>query len=106
MRDYLVFSGVPAEAVEAETQSRSTRENAESVARLLKLSPGRKILLTSDFHMFRAIRVFRKAGLAVEPRPIPDIRARYQRIEQRWSLMVELLIETAKIGYYAACGWI
>jgi uncharacterized SAM-binding protein YcdF (DUF218 family) len=106
MREYLLFSGVPAAAVEAETNSQSTRENAQFVAALLAGRPGRKVLLTSDAHMFRAVRAFRRAGLVVQPRPIPDIRSRYGRLEQRWGLMGELLLETAKIAYYAARGWI
>ena len=106
MRDYLLYAGVPAEAVVFEDRSISTRENALFAAQLLAADQGRKVLLTSDFHMFRAARVFRKAGIAVEPRPIPDGRKRYVTVAQREGVLLDLVEETAKIAYYAARGWI
>lgn len=36
-------------------------------ARIVEGMPGEKVLLTSDFHMYRAIRVFRKLGVEVTP---------------------------------------
>ncbi|MBI3681993.1 MAG: YdcF family protein [Acidobacteria bacterium] len=106
MRDYLIFSGVPQAAIIEEPTSRSTRENALYAARILAGEPGTKVLLTSDYHMFRAHRAFLKAGLVVSPRPIPDIRSRHSRVEQRWALVTELIREAAQIGYYFARGWI
>ena len=106
MREFVACSGVPREAIRIETTSRNTRENALRVARLLASDPGRKVLLTSDYHMFRAWRAFRRAGLDVAPRPFPDIGKRYGRWYDRWSLFIELIVESAKIGYYYARGWI
>ena len=51
MRDFMVFLGVPASIVRIEAESRSTRENALFAQKLLAESPGRKVLLTSDYHM-------------------------------------------------------
>jgi len=48
--------------VVAENYSRSTRENALNTARLLAGDTGTLVLMTSDFHMYRALRAFRKAG--------------------------------------------
>src|SRR5271166_5581724 len=48
MKDFLVCQGVPESAVQIETESTSTHENAIKTARLLKDTQGRKILLTSD----------------------------------------------------------
>src|SRR5207244_11663701 len=65
MRDFLECRGVPRTAIQIETRARSTHENALYVAELLARVPGRKVLLTSDYHMFRAHRAFKKAGLEV-----------------------------------------
>jgi uncharacterized SAM-binding protein YcdF (DUF218 family) len=106
IRDYLVFAGIPADAIIMETGSHSTRENAAMAARLLAHESGAKVLLSSDYHMFRASRAFRKAGIEVRPRPVPDIRQRQFLVEQRWASVVELSVESVKIVYYFARGWI
>jgi uncharacterized SAM-binding protein YcdF (DUF218 family) len=106
MRDFIVCLGVPANAIRTETTSRSTRENAVNTARLLADDPSRKILVTSDYHMFRALRVFRKAGLAVEPSPLPDAAKSAEHWRSRWPAFVGLCTETVKIVYYWARGWI
>ena len=106
MRDFMVSQGIPASSIRVENQSRSTRENALKSKAILDAIPGRKILLTSDFHMFRAYRVFRKAGIAVEPRPLPDAAKQITGWENRWPVFLSLCLETAKIGYYFVRGWI
>jgi len=106
MRDFMVSQGVPVVAIRVETGSRSTRENALYSKVLIDTAPGRKILLTSDFHMFRAYRAFRKAGIAVEPRPIPDAAKQIGSWQNRWPVFVSLCTESVKIGYYFARGWI
>jgi uncharacterized SAM-binding protein YcdF (DUF218 family) len=106
MRDYMMSQGVPSAAIRVETESHSTRENALFSKALIESAAGRKVLLTSDYHMFRAYRVFRKAGIEVEPRPIPDAAKQIDSWQTRWSVFVNLCAETAKIGYYFARGWI
>ncbi len=106
MRDFLVSQGIPASSIRVENQSHSTRENALKSKAILDVMPGRKILLTSDFHMFRAYRVFRKAGIAVEPRPLPDAAKHISAWQHRWPVFLDLCVETAKIGYYFVRGWI
>jgi len=106
MSDFLEAHGVPREAIQVEAQSRSTHENAVRVAELLTGVSGRKVLLTSDYHMFRAYHAFRKAGLDVLPRPFPDVRKRAAGWTGRWPAFLELVLETVKIGYYRARGWI
>jgi uncharacterized SAM-binding protein YcdF (DUF218 family) len=106
MRDFMVSQGVPATVIRVENTSHSTRENALYSKALIESTPGRKVLLTSDFHMFRAYRVFRKAGIPVEPRPIPDAAKQISSWQTRWSVFVSLCAETIKIGYYFARGWI
>ncbi len=106
LRDFLVYAGVPKEDIVIEDTSLTTRENALACASLLKNEPGPYVLLTSDFHMFRALRAFRKAGISIEPRPIPDAGKRAVTFYLRWSAFIDLTAETAKIGYYRMRGWI
>jgi uncharacterized SAM-binding protein YcdF (DUF218 family) len=111
MRDFVIAQGVAPSAVHLEVASRNTHDSAGFVGALLRADPGRYasrrlVLLTSDYHMFRSSRVFRRAGVMVAPRPIPDARKRYRNFLDRWGIFWELLIETAKIGYYWTRGWI
>ena len=106
MRLFLVGQGVPPQAVEVEHASLSTRESALNLAPTLKRQQATPVLLTSDFHMYRAWRAFRKAGVTLRPSPIPDARKRAVRWERRWDAFQDLAIETVKIVYYRARGWI
>jgi uncharacterized SAM-binding protein YcdF (DUF218 family) len=106
MREFLQSQGVPSSAIQIENGSSSTRENALFARKLLAGEPGRKVLLTSDYHMFRARRVFQKAGIEVLPRPFPDVRKRAGSWRARWPAFLDLLEETIKIGYYFVRGWI
>jgi hypothetical protein len=49
--------------------------------------------------------VFRRAGIDVLPRPIPDVVKRGTTWYGRWPAFLDLLEETAKIGYYYVRGW-
>ena len=104
--DYLVSQGVPRNRIRLETESRTTRENALRTAALLAGADGRKVLLTSDYHMYRAAGAFRKAGLKVLPRPFPDAIKRGVSWQGRWPAFLDLVAESAKILYYWARGWI
>jgi uncharacterized SAM-binding protein YcdF (DUF218 family) len=106
VKRFLVCAGAPERIVITEGRSLSTRENAVNTARLLAGDTGRKVLVTSDYHMFRAWRAFRKAGIATEPRPFPDAIKRSQHWLGRWPAFLGLCSETAKIGYYFVRGWI
>jgi uncharacterized SAM-binding protein YcdF (DUF218 family) len=106
MRDFLVCQGVPAGAILMEDRSTSTHENALFTARLVRDVPGPYVLLTSDYHMFRAHRAFAKAGLAVTPTPFADVLKTFGDPRLRWTGFVVLVSETVKIGYYWARGWI
>jgi uncharacterized SAM-binding protein YcdF (DUF218 family) len=106
MRDFVVSQGVPADAVVVEDKSNSTQENASFAAPILRGLPGPYVLLTSDFHMWRAHRSFTKAGIPVEPRPIPDAAKRITQWTARWQVFLDLMVETSKIGYYWSRGWI
>lgn len=105
MRDYLICQGVPRDAVYMDEQSRSTRENALYVKQIAGGWPDRKVLLTSDYHMYRARRVFEKAGIAVSTLPAPDVLKRFNSPFARLECFVTVAAETAKIVYYKVNGW-
>ena len=104
--NFLAAYGIPRDAMIAEWQSTSTRENGIATARLVQKMPGRKVLLTSDFHMYRAIRVFRKLGVDVTPMPVPDLLQATRNWNGRFRAFEIMLDESAKIAWYRACGWI
>jgi uncharacterized SAM-binding protein YcdF (DUF218 family) len=66
--------GVAPGRVIYEDQSRNTRENAVFTHRLIAPPAGQKwLLITSAFHMPRAVGVFRKAGWTIVPYPVSYI---------------------------------
>ena len=103
--NFLIVEGVPRDAIVAEWKSHSTRENAIETAKLIQNMPGKKVLLTSDFHIYRAVRVFRKLGIEVTPAPVPDVLRLTERWNGRFSAF-EIMVEekTAKIVYYRLRG--
>src|SRR5438270_12213496 len=56
MRDFLVGNGVSPDRLLLEATSTSTHENAIYTRRVLGSESARVVLLTSDYHMFRARR--------------------------------------------------
>ncbi len=104
--NFLAASGIPRNDMLAEWRSTSTRENGIETARLIQNLPGRKVLLTSDFHMYRAIRVFRKLGINVVPFPIPDALQAAKHWNGRFHAFETMVLESAKILYYGCRGWI
>ena len=105
MKSFLISVGVPESAIVVETRSTSTRENALFTKELVSAADGKLVLLTSEYHTYRAARVFRKIGLNVSPRPIPDISKRSSSFVGRWPAFLDLCAETIKIVYYRARGW-
>jgi uncharacterized SAM-binding protein YcdF (DUF218 family) len=68
--------GIPQERVMAEVRSRNTVENAIFSRDLANPKPGERwLLVTSAYHMPRAVGIFRKAGFQVEAYPV-DWRTR------------------------------
>ena len=67
MRQFLVALGVPDSAVVMEGKSLNTIENMQETRALV--GTGRVALVTSGFHMPRALRLARKAGLDAEAFP-------------------------------------
>ena len=105
MRRFLVNEGVPADAIRVEGRSHSTRENAAFTAELLRGEAEPVTLLSSDFHMRRALGAFRKAGLTVRSEPMPDAGKRYQNYLARWPVFLDLCGETVRLVWYKIRGW-
>jgi uncharacterized SAM-binding protein YcdF (DUF218 family) len=107
MAEFLAGNGVPRSVIRLETKSGNTHENAEACARLLREIPGEKVLLTSDYHAYRAYRSFERAGLRVHCHPVPDAAKRYS---SSWLLrpaaVADLALESGKVVYYWWKGWI
>jgi len=106
MSAYLTTLGVPASVLIQEQEADSTRENARRVAALLAGRKGPVVLLSSDYHMRRAVATFERAGVGVKPLPLPDIakRANSSRF-WRWEALRLLAGETARLFYYKVRGW-
>jgi uncharacterized SAM-binding protein YcdF (DUF218 family) len=63
--------GLPRERLIMERRSRNTQENAEFSKVIAAPKSGERwLLVTSAYHMPRAVGLFRKAGFAVEPYPV------------------------------------
>ncbi len=84
----LLDLGVPASAIQVETASRNTDENARFTAALLtRLGARRVLLVTSAWHMRRARWLFERAGVQVIP-AATDYEATIARERvDRWSLL-------------------
>ena len=106
MRDFLVSQGIPRDAIVLEDKANSTRENALFVAQLLQNDPGRRVLVTSDYHMYRAVHAFRKVGIEVNPLPYPDARRSMRSPVERWAVFWTLAGETTRVAWYKLKGWI
>lgn len=105
MADYLISHGVPREAVTLEPASHSTRENAVNTAALVRAG-AKPVLVTSDFHMLRARRAFRKAGVETLAFPVPDAVKQNNNWRRRWLVFLTQAEETVKIAWYRWQGWI
>ncbi len=68
--------GIPHDRISAEEQSRNTMENAVFSRLIANPQPGERwLLVTSAYHMPRAVGTFRAAGFPIEPYPV-DYRTR------------------------------
>lgn len=67
--------GVSRDRIELEPQSRNTAENAAYTFALLQPKSGERwVLVTSDYHIPRAVGCFRAVGFHVEPYPVHGAR--------------------------------
>ena len=106
IKPLLVANGIPESAIVVEDRARSTRENALYCQPILVGMSGPYVLLTSDYHSYRATRAFAKANVRVETMPAPDLLKRSNRLVSRWQCFWDLAGEFARVAYYRFEGWI
>ncbi|MEP5567619.1 MAG: YdcF family protein [Halioglobus sp.] len=114
LRDYLVLMGLPDRALLLERQSLDTQQNAQYSAVVLQAREVQKILLvTSAFHMSRAVPLFERQGFEVIPAPTDYQRLVGKPLVPRWLPTADDLgRSTAAIKeyvgfiYYRAQGWL
>jgi len=109
MRELAVAHGVPASAVILETKARNTSENVTFVKAILEEHGWHSILLVSTpYHMRRAVWTFRKAAPSVTVIPAPVPSSQFYAHERGANLeqMVGILHEYAGILIYWWRGWL
>lgn len=83
-RQFLLQVGVAAGRIAMDEKSRTTCENAEQTAKALNAKDGETwLLVTSAWHMPRAVACFRSEGMAVVPYPVDF----HTRLHERWPLI-------------------
>ena len=104
--------GVPPERIVFERESRNTYENALFAKRLAEPRPGEVwLLVTSAFHMPRAVGVFRRAGWEVVPYPVDYMSQRADRLHVDFQFVSGLVLvgkalhEWIGLAAYRAAGW-
>lgn len=66
MRQYLLDAGIEEERILTEDKSTNTRENLAFSAKLLDRENSRVVVVTNNFHVFRALRIAEKQGYHAE----------------------------------------
>lgn len=108
---YLLRAHVAPDDLVLENKSLTTYENAKYVARILHSeSYDSLMLVTSAYHMPRALMDFRRFGLAPEPVPSNERVARRGLLPRRSNLTaaniaLHELIGMAQFHVYRALGW-
>jgi uncharacterized SAM-binding protein YcdF (DUF218 family) len=109
-RDILESLGVPADRMVLETRSRNTIENAEDSFALVHPQPGQTwLLVTSAFHLPRAIGCFRHVGWKVIPYPVdyrtaPGVMHRDYFLGDRLPILDLAVKEWIGLAAYYAMG--
>jgi len=106
IKPLLITNGIPESAILVENGANNTHENALFTKPILAGLPGPYVLLTSDYHMYRASRCFAHEKIAVETLPAPDFSKGIEQPLRRWDKFLLLAGEFASIGYYHLHGWI
>jgi uncharacterized SAM-binding protein YcdF (DUF218 family) len=115
MRDELVLRGIPAASIQLETRGLDTHEQAVNVAQMIQRDAP-VVVVTSGFHVRRAVLCFRKAGCtnvtglyAYGTGAEADLGAhqwwRYS-IWGNWGREVEICRELTALLAYKLRGWI
>ncbi|MCM1120821.1 MAG: YdcF family protein [bacterium] len=66
MRQYLIDAGIEEDRILTEGSSTNTRENLVFSAGLIDSRNGRTVIVTNNFHVFRAVKIAEKQGYQAE----------------------------------------
>jgi uncharacterized SAM-binding protein YcdF (DUF218 family)/lysophospholipase L1-like esterase len=95
--------GVPESAMIVETRSRTTKENADQSAPILRARGARRLVVVTDrLHMKRAAGVFRHAGFTVERVAVPVFEGHTDNV----SMLIAGVRELSALVYYNLRGWV
>jgi uncharacterized SAM-binding protein YcdF (DUF218 family) len=108
MATFLEAQGIPENAISIDDRSTDTHESALTIKAEAASLPAPLALVTSDFHVYRALRTFRKAGLDPVSLPHPDgiKRGQIQSWYKHLGVFTDLVAEFAAIIDYWRRGWI
>ncbi|OGX48160.1 MAG: hypothetical protein A3G88_04015 [Omnitrophica WOR_2 bacterium RIFCSPLOWO2_12_FULL_63_16] len=109
MKELAMGLGVPAEAILLETEAANTYENVVFVDRMLEARQWRSILLVSSpYHMRRALLTWRKLApkITVVPTPVPTSQFYLQHRGATLEQLQGMLHEYVAIFIYFWHGWI
>ena len=109
MKSLAMANGVPASAITLETQAVNTRDNVVQSEQILHERGWRSILLVSSpYHMRRALLTWRRAAPDIEVTPTPVPQSQFYAHGRGASLeqIRGLVQEYAAIVYYWWNGWI
>lgn len=99
--------GIPGAAILTESASRTTREEAVNMARLLQPRGIRRILLVTDVESMRRARgTFQKHGFEALAAPVAEVAVIADGPEDRLDLMRRVAIELIAGLYYAIAGYV
>ncbi|WP_165795938.1 YdcF family protein [Siphonobacter curvatus] len=110
----LHLAGIPQSDIILEGTSRNTRENARNTAKLLGQSTPKILLVTSAFHMRRAVACFQKENVQVRPYPTDFFASErqtawdYLLIPKEYNLFCTYRMMHEIVGYvmYWAMGYL
>jgi uncharacterized SAM-binding protein YcdF (DUF218 family) len=94
-RDYLIQRGVAEAKIISETESETTFQSVQAVARILRGRGARSCLAVSDgFHLYRIKLMFAGTGITVYGSPVPDSPIEADSIQRRLHSLREALVST------------
>ena len=109
MQGLAVQEGVPASAILLETNAVDTHDNVLRVSEILRREGWRSMLLVSSpYHMRRAVWTFRRLSPDIAVIPQPALRSQFYARGPvvRWEQICGILHEYAGIAYYWWRGWL
>jgi uncharacterized SAM-binding protein YcdF (DUF218 family) len=99
--------GIPQTAILVDIVARTTREEAQQVAPLLRARALSRILLVVDAEgVRRAARLFERQGFEVVPSPSIDVSTSDEGPGARLRLTRQVLIELLALAYYHVVGYL